>query len=427
VSGRLCVLGYYASAFDLHTTPIGRDQPGVTVYPAGIRTILSGVAFRHLDRWQEWVVAVLAAWLTAVLTVHLSIKRGVAATIALSAVIVGIAWVFSAKAALLLPVAGPVLAMLVAYAGVATYHELTEASSRRWITRVFEQYTSADRVDEILRDPEQLRLGGMRRDITVLFSDIAGFTPLAERLEPERLVALLNHYLSAMTGMLLAEKATLDKYEGDGILAFFGAPVPMPDHALRAVRAGLAMQAALPRINQELIQMGLLPEGTHLAMRVGCSSGPAIVGNFGSDQRFDYTCMGDAVNLGGRLEEANRWLGTRVLVPAPTREACGEAILFRRLGLAKIRGKAKPLPLYEPLAVEPAPDDLKRVAETFGRAIDALQAGDVAAADAALADLLAARPDDGPAQALKTRIEAVKTDQAAPAEPWNLARPKQDS
>jgi adenylate cyclase len=227
-----------------------------------------------------------------------------------------------------------------------------------------------------------------------------------------------------MTGVLYEHHGTLDKYEGDGIMAFFGAPIRTPDHARRAVRAALGMQAALPEINEELARMGLLADGRRLAIRVGCSTGPAMVGNFGSEQRFDYTAMGDTVNLGGRLEEANRWLGTRILVPEATRAACGASVLFRPLGPARIRGKAEPVVLYEPLALKPAPADLEALAETFGRALDALAGGNLAEAEKALARLLADHPEDGPSLALRDRLEAVKAGRARPDEPWDLARPK---
>ncbi|HET6441775.1 MAG TPA: adenylate/guanylate cyclase domain-containing protein [Phycisphaerae bacterium] len=425
VEGRLCVVGLNATAVsDQHRTPISRIQPGVTVYPAAMQTILSGVAFTRLSVWSEWLIAVLFAWVVAGATARLPTGWGIAATVALSCLLAAVAWSVSASVALLLPLAGPVLAVLVAFAGVSAYRQLTEASSRRWIARAFQQYLSAELLDEIQRDPESLRLGGERREITFLFSDVAGFTSLSERLEPEPLVALLNRYLSAMTDTILAEGAKLDKYEGDGILALFGAPVRTEDHALRAVRAALAMQEALPRVNRELVDLGLLPEGRRLAMRVGLSSGPAIVGNFGSEQRFDYTAMGDTVNVGGRLEEANRWLGSHILVPEATRQACGDAVLFRRFGPARIRGKSEPIVLYEPLALEPASPEVKAVAGAFGRAVDALAAGDFSAADAAIGEVLAADPQDGPAQILRERIEAARAGRIAPDEPWNLARAK---
>ena len=425
VEGRLCVVGLNATAVsDQHRTPISRIQPGVTVYPAAMQTILSGVAFKRLSAWSEWLIAVLFAWVVAAATARLPTGWGIAATVALSGLVAVVAWSVSASAALLLPLAGPVLTGLVAFAGVSAYRQLTEASSRRWIARAFQQYLSAELLDEIQRDPESLRLGGERRQITFLFSDVAGFTSLSEQLEPERLVALLNRYLTAMTDIILAEGAKLDKYEGDGILALFGAPVRAEDHALRAVRAALAMHAALPRVNRELVDLGLLPEGRRLAMRVGLSSGPAIVGNFGSEQRFDYTAMGDTVNLGGRLEEANRWLRSRILVPEATRQACGNAVVFRRFGPARIRGKSEPIVLYEPLALEPASPEVKAVAGAFAQAVDALAAGDFSAADAAIGDCLAADPQDGPAQVLRERIEAARSGRMAPNEPWNLARPK---
>ena len=429
VEGRIVIVGVTATAVstsitDLHKTPISASQPGVTVYPAAMQTILSGVAFRRLPRWGAWLAAVLFAWIVAGGTSRLPTGWGVATAVILGALLAAAAWLVSASAALLLPLAGPVLAVLVAFAGVSAYRQLTEASSRRWIARAFQQYLSAELLDEIQRDPESLRLGGERREITFLFSDVAGFTSLSEQLEPERLVALLNRYLTAMTDIILAEGAKLDKYEGDGILALFGAPVRTEDHPLRAVRAALAMQEALPRVNRELLDLGLLPEGRRLAIRVGLSSGPAIVGNFGSEQRFDYTAMGDTVNVGGRLEEANRWLGSRILVPETTRQACGDAVLFRRFGPARIRGKSEPIVLYEPLAIELASPEVKTVAGAFSRAVDALAAGDFSAADAAVGDCLAADPQDGPAQVFRERIEAARAGRIAPDEPWNLARAK---
>ena len=424
IQGRLCILGYYATGItDMHTTPIGNAQPGVTVYPAGIQTLLSGVAFSHRDRPTEWILIILVAGLVAT-TLHLSTWRGVAAMLILSLLVVAGAAAASSKAAVLLPVAGPVLGVVLAFAGVTTYRQLTEARGQRWIASAFQQYLSEELLDEIQRDPESLRLGGERREITFLFSDIAGFTTMSENLEPERLVSLLNHYLSAMTNIVKAEKAKLDKYEGDAILALFGAPVLVPDHALRAVRAALGMQAALPGVNDELIRMGLISEGTRLGVRIGCSSGPAIVGNFGSENHTDYTAIGDTVNLGARLEEANRYLGSKILVPEPTAAACGQAILFRRFGPARIRGKNIPAVLYEPLAVEPAPADLRALADAFGRAIDALQAKNLDAAEAALAELLAAHPNDKPAIILKERIAGMRAGREAPDEPWNLAKPK---
>ena len=429
VEGHIVIVGITATAVssditDLHKTPISASQPGVTVYPAAMQTILSGVAFRQFPRWGAWLGAVLFAWLVAAGTSRLLTGWGVAAAVALSALLAAGAWSVSASAALLLPVAGPVLAAVVAFGGVSAYRQLTEASTRRWITSLFKQYVAADHVEEILRHPERLRLGGERRDITVLFSDVRSFTPLSESISPEQLGSLLNHYLSAMTDVLFAEHATLDKYEGDGILVFFGAPVPAADHALRAVRAALAMHEALPRVNRELADLNLLPQGRRIAIRVGCSTGPAIVGRFGSERQKNYTAMGDTVNLGGRLEEANRWLGTRILVPEATRAACGACVLFRPLGPAQIRGKAEPVVLYEPLAPEPAPADLKALAEGFGRALEALAGGNVAEAEAAVARLLAEHPDDGPSRALSDRIGAVKAGRARPVEPWNLARPK---
>ncbi len=427
VQGRVAVVGLNATGIsDQHRTPIALNQPGVPIYPVTAQVILSGVAFQRLPMEAEWVLAVAAAWLAALATVRLPTWWAIAATLNLSVALFVVGWVGAKGWAFLLPVAGPVLAVVVGFAGVSAYRQLTESSSRRWITGVLKQYVSGDHVEEIVRQPERLRLGGERRDITVLFSDIRGFTPLSESLPPERLVSLLNHYLSSMTDILLADHGTLDKYEGDGIMAFFGAPVATPDHALRAVRAALRMHERLEGVNAELRGMGLLPEDRAIAIRVGCSTGPAIVGNFGSERRFDYTAMGDTVNLGGRLEEANRWVGSRVLVPEATRAACGDAVLFRPFGTARIRGLRRPIPLYEPLALEPAPDEMRRVAEAYARAVRHLVAGEVEAGVAALDEILAVRPADEPSQFLKLRFVATQPGETIPPDEaiWNLAKPK---
>jgi class 3 adenylate cyclase len=425
VQGRLCIVGMNATGItDQHRTPISSSQPGVTVYTCVVRTLFSGVAFRRIPAWQEWALALLAAWLVGLLGTRLPTGWGIAAGAAVSVAVGAAAVAASARAAVLLPVAGPASAVVVAFAGVSAYRQLTEARSRRWVTRMFRQYNSETLLREIQRNPHMLRLGGARREITVLFSDIAGFTPISEKIPPDRLVPLLNRYLSAMTEVLLGEGGTLDKYEGDGIMFFFGAPVDMPDHALRCVRAALGMHAALPGINQDLLAQGLLPPGTALRVRVGCASGPAAVGNFGSEQRFAFTCMGDTVNLAARLEEAGRWAGTRILVPESTRAACDGAVLFRRLGPARIRGKADEVTLYEPLAAEPAPDDLRRLADATGRAVDALAAGDASAAASAVAEMQTICPDDGVAAMLAVRVEDARAGREAPGDPWNFAKSK---
>ncbi len=423
IEGRVCILGINATGLtDQHKTPISRAQAGVTVYEIAARTILSGVAFQRLPEWSEWVMAVLAAWLVAAATIRLPTGWGVAAAFALSGAIFGAAWLISDRVAFLLPVAGPVLSLVVAFGGVSAYRQLTEEHARRWATSVAKQFVPPEHVERIAKDPEMLRLGGERRDITVVFSDVRGFTPLSEKLAPDQLNELLYDYLGTMTDIIYRERGTLDKYEGDGIMAFFGAPIPLDDHALLAVRAALDMHAALPQLNGQLREKGLLPPDREVRIRVGCSTGPAMVGNFGAAQRFNYTAMGDTVNLGGRLEEANRWIGSQVLVPGPTREACGEAVLFRPFGPAAIRGKVERVVLYEPLALEPAPEQLRHLAEAYGGAVEALNRGDLDAADAALADAFAARPDDEASRILKGRIEAIRGGDKAEAEPfWNLA------
>ncbi len=346
-----------------------------------------------------------------------------------------------------LPLVTPLASLALAHGTLLSYRAFFEQSERRRIRGIFTKIVSPDIVSELL-DAEKLPLGGARREVTVFFADVRGFTeyidsnhakaeehirelklqgPAAEAwadLQASEALQTVNMYLGMIAEIIKKHNGTLDKYIGDAVVAMFGAPIALPDHALRAVRAALAMRDALPRVNQDLVAMNLLAPDARLSMRIGLATGPAIVGNFGSEQRFDYTAMGDTMNLASRLEEANRWLSSHILVPETTRNACGSEVLFRRFGPCHLRGKAKPLILYEPLAPEPAPPALRAMADAFNRAVDALAAKDLAAAESALAECLELQPDDGPVQALKQRIEAVRAGALAPDEPWNLTKSK---
>jgi class 3 adenylate cyclase len=212
-----------------------------------------------------------------------------------------------------------------------------------FVKSTFKRYVSASVVDQLLKDPARLKLGGERKELTVFFSDVSGFTSLSERLSPERLVELINEYLSEMTEAIFAHEGTLDKYEGDAIMAFWGAPVEQPDHALRACKAALDNMSSLRRLWTKWEAEGL----PRLDFRIGLNTGPMVVGNMGSAIRMDYTVMGDAVNLGSRLEGANRAYGTRILISETTRRAAGQAIVARELDLLAVKGKTTAVRVFE--------------------------------------------------------------------------------
>jgi adenylate cyclase len=227
----------------------------------------------------------------------------------------------------------------------ATYRYSTEGKRRRETRRLFSQYMSEVLVRELEAHPEKAKLGGERRSITVFFSDLANFTGISEQFEPEKIVGLLNYYFTEMSQIILDSRGIIDKYQGDGIMAFWGAPIPVQDHATRGCLAALACQRRMREINEKLQGDDFPP----LSMRIGLHSGEAIVGNMGSTQRFDYTIIGDNVNLASRLEGVNKHFGTGIIISQDTYQLAKGQIEARELDLVAVPGRQRPIRVFQPL------------------------------------------------------------------------------
>ena len=215
------------------------------------------------------------------------------------------------KYAYIINFANPSVASFLTFISIVVYRAMTEERDKRRIKNMFGTYLSPKVVEQILDNPPEL--GGVDKELTVFFSDIRGFTTLSESLTPQELVRILNKYLSAMTDIILAFDGTLDKYEGDAIMCFWGAPLPQPDHALRACKSALKQLEALKQLNEEVF-----PKDKQIDIGIGLSSGIMTVGNMGSSQRMDYTLIGDNVNLGARLEGTNKAYGTKIIISENT-------------------------------------------------------------------------------------------------------------
>ena len=250
-----------------------------------------------------------------------------------------------------IPLAAAVSALGIG--GMLNY--IAEGRQKHFLKAAFRRYLSPTVVDQLIRHPERLRLGGERRELTIFFSDLQGFSSFSERLSPEDLTHLLNDYLTDMTDIILEEGGTLDKYEGDAIIAFWGAPIEQPDHAVRAVRAAVRCQRRLAERRDEWAQR----YGAVLKMRVGINTGPVVVGNMGSNQRFDYTILGDAANLASRLEGANKALGTYLMISESAWTATGGAFPGRELGALRVVGRHTPVRVWEATGLpgDPPPPD----------------------------------------------------------------------
>ena len=245
--------------------------------------------------------------------------------------------------------------MWLGFAVASAYGYAVEGRQKRYIQGAFSQYLSPEIVKQIADNPEMLALGGQRREVTFYFSDIQGFTTFSEQLSPEKLTKLMNRYLGEMTDTILASGGTLDKYIGDAVMAFWGAPAPCPDHALVACKAALANQKRLERLREEFAREGYPP----VRNRIGLNSGPASIGNMGSAARLSYTAIGDNVNLASRLEGANKAYGTYIMISESTYKGAGgaAAVEVRELDFVKVKGKNLPIRVYELLGLKGNTDE----------------------------------------------------------------------
>lgn len=244
-----------------------------------------------------------------------------------------------------IPVVAPITSIFLAYVGSTAYVSIVEGREKRFIRGAFGKYVSPAVVAQISESPESLKLGGQKRHLSILFSDLAGFTTLSERLDAEDLVTLLNEYLTEMTDVVMEEEGTLDKYIGDAIMAFWNAPQEQEDHADRALRCAIRMQRKMKELNARWAKEGRREE---LVVRIGVNTGPAVVGNVGGRDRFDYSAIGDPVNLAARLEPANKSYGTLVMASEFTlKEAVAADYYLRELDLLAVKGKLEPVRVYE--------------------------------------------------------------------------------
>ncbi|HEX2817627.1 MAG TPA: adenylate/guanylate cyclase domain-containing protein, partial [Phenylobacterium sp.] len=302
----------------------------------------------------------------------------------------------------------PVLSLLVAAVGAYTlvyaYRFVIEDREKRWIQHAFRHYLAPALVDRLQENPDALKLGGEERWVTVMFTDIAGFTTISEGLKetPDRLVDLMNRYLTVMSEVIARHDGYVDKFIGDAVMAVWGAPLAVENAERKAVDAALDCQAALEVFNREVV-VDFLPSG-RMGTRIGVATGPAIAGNMGSTQRLNYTVTGDMVNLAARLEGANKEYGTAIMISELTAQAVGDGYVLRRLDRLIVKGKTEPIVVFEVLGRrgEVVETVLARLAE-FERALGLHDARDFAAAMAVFRKLA---PADPPSRVYADRCEA---------------------
>ena len=285
--------------------------------------------------------------------------------------------------------------------------------------RLYRKYVSPAVAQAIAENPEALKLGGAKRELTILFSDLAGFTDLSERLDPQELITMINEYLSEMTNLVLEEGGTLDKYIGDAIMAFWNEPLPYPDHADRALRCAVRMQRKMNELNDRWRRSD--PAAETLDVRIGINTGTVVVGNVGGKDRFDYSALGDAVNLAARLEPANKTYNTLVMASENTmHSATPSAYRYRELDLIAVKGKLRPVTVYEivELTDAPLPAAREQALGHYGSGLVAYKRRDWELAATYFEAALEADPKDGPSNVYLERCRANVTN--PPPADWDF-------
>jgi len=284
------------------------------------------------------------------------------------------------------------------------------------LQKAFSTYLSEDVVKEIIDDPTKLQLGGVKRHMTAMFTDIKDFSKIAEESTPEHLVELLNHYLSAMSDVILEQKGTIDKYEGDAILAFFGAPQQLPDHALRTCTAAILMKRLEVEVNKLLAEKDLCSRPVFT--RIGINTGDMVAGNMGTQKKMNYTVIGNEVNLAARLEGVNKQYGTSIITSENTINETGGKLLSRRLGWIRVVGINKPVRIYEILdLMNDAKPPLRELVELFHNALDIYESRDWKNAENAFNKILEQFPDDNPSKLYLKYCRQF--DQYPPRDDWD--------
>ncbi len=332
---------------DLRSSALGTIIPGVEAHAQALEQILLG---KYLQRpfWAT-VAEALAIMLGGLLIGIVALSTGALMSASVTGMALGAlgagAWFAFTRQGVLLDPVTPGLALLLVFIAGSVMHHLASERKQRWVRDAFSRYVSPNRVDFLIGNPDQLELGGRRQQCSFVFTDLAGFTTLMEKMDPGDAVALLNAYLDKMIAIAFAQGGTLDRIVGDAVAIMFSAPVEQADHRQRAVNCALEMYAFSTAYSAELAA-----KGTHFGKtRIGVHSGEVIVGNFGGSNMFDYRALGDSVNTAARLESVNKHLGTTVCVSEATLSGCS-GVAVRPVGRLVLKGKSESLMVFEPLA-----------------------------------------------------------------------------
>lgn len=374
--------GLYAPGlFDICQTPVSASYPGVGIHITLLDNILSGnriVNTGFLINALIILICIILAGLPEIFSEKIKSRTASIIVNAVSFLVFVALYLFIAyylfRLGIAIPAASVLAGMVLSFVASLAVSYMVEGKQRRYLKNAFKQYLSPAVIEQLIADPSQLKLGGERKEISIFFSDLQGFTSISESLTPEALTELLNDYLSDMSKIILDSGGTIDKYEGDAIIAFWNAPARVEHHARSAVEAAWACQKKLEERRADFEKRA---QGRPFKMRIGLNTGFAIVGNMGSVSRFDYTMLGDSVNLAARLEGLNKQFGSYTMCAEAAKkqaEESGTILKFRELARAAVVGKSEPVVVYEVMD-EKTYNEKKALLDSFGRGLKEFYAG----------------------------------------------------
>ncbi|MEZ5993285.1 MAG: CHASE2 domain-containing protein [Planctomycetota bacterium] len=426
------IAGTATGLLDRHDTPLDSNTPGTWVLATYFDNLKNEDFMHSAPNWLGWLLSLLLTIATVFVVMFTGrLRNGLVLTLLLGALVLVATWTLFTQQ-IWFPLAAPLAGLMVGFSHGALAKALTEGHQRRQRESFARQYMGKELVDHVIKNPASLQLGGENRAMTMYFSDVAGFTTVTETLgpnNPERLVELLNIYLERMTDIMLGTGGVIDKYIGDAIMCFWGAPMAQDDHAVRSCRGALACRSELQRMQpmfadsvREIAPQLIKPDGSVLYARAGINSGVVTVGNMGSSKRFAYTVMGDAVNLAARLEPQCKSYGTDILIGERTEELIRGEFTLRPIDLMIVKGKTEPVEVFELMGEKDVPQFILDLVKHFNEGIKLFRDRQF---EAALAEFRNAAhheltQDEGVLNPSRLYIERCETYIAAPPPPdWN--------
>jgi adenylate cyclase len=346
-AGTISIIGVDATSMtDLGLTTFQENFPNVGLYAAISNMILAGEFLDDAPRPVSFIVALLISLVLALIIKRLDVSRSVFAGIIALAVTAAALTIFFIITKRYVGMTVPFVSAALTFLTLTGINFFTTLREKSFLRSAFSRYLAPQVIEQIIADPSKLNLGGEKREMTAIFTDIRGFSTISEKLDPADLVNLLNLYLTEMSNIVLENRGTIDKYEGDAIIAFFGAPIHMAEHAALACKTAIAMKKAESQLNEKIKAENLSP--APIFTRIGINTGDMVVGNMGTPNKMDYTVMGNAVNLAARLEGVNKQYNTGgILISEYTRAKIGNEFILRSLDRVRVVGINTPLRLYE--------------------------------------------------------------------------------